>query len=109
MAHHLLLRIACVYLWLEYNYSLAGECRSLDAAYQFLGLARGVQIVAEFLLRGQPVAQKHIGFAVLQRLIADGNRQRGDIGRIAQTAKQGGGESEWQKDRRVDFVELRKQ
>jgi len=40
MAHHVFLRIARVYLRLEYNYSLTGKRCPFDAANQLLGFAR---------------------------------------------------------------------
>ena len=40
VAHYILLRIALVYLWLEYNNALARKVCTLHTAYQFLGLAR---------------------------------------------------------------------
>ena len=70
-----------------------GKLRAGQVRGQLLGLARGVDVVAELLLRRHPVAQEHIGFALFQRLVADRHRKGLDVGGIAEPGQNGLGDA----------------
>ena len=76
----------------EKNLVLVGHCDWRGTAEYNLGLGdRRANSVKKYL----------------ESMGVDGKRLE-TLSKGSTDAKQGGGESEWQKDRRVDFVELRK-
>lgn len=106
-----------IYFGLDRAAVAAGERAKLDAAIKWLGdnPEKSLVLVGHCDWRG--TAEYNLGLgdrranAVKAFLIAKGadSRRLETLSKGSTEAKQGGGESEWQKDRRVDFVELRRQ
>jgi peptidoglycan-associated lipoprotein len=106
-----------VYFALD-RYAVApGERAKLDAAIKWLAAnpEKNLVLVGHCDWRG--TAEYNLGLGenransvkrYLESLGADGKRLE-TLSKGSTDAKQGGSESEWSKDRRVDFVELKKQ
>lgn len=106
-----------VYFALDRAAVAAPERPKLDAALKWLGAnpEKNLVLVGHCDWRG--TAEYNLGLGdrranavkrYLESLGADPKRLE-TLSKGSTDAKQGGGESEWQKDRRVDFVELKKQ
>lgn len=106
-----------IYFGLDRAAVAVGERAKLDAAIKWLGdnPEKSLVLVGHCDWRG--TAEYNLGLgdrranAVKAFLIAKGadSRRLETLSKGSTDAKQGGGESEWQKDRRVDFVELMRQ
>jgi peptidoglycan-associated lipoprotein len=106
-----------IYFGLDRAAVAVGERPKLDAAIKWLGdnPEKSLVLVGHCDWRG--TAEYNLGLgdrranAVRAFLISKGadSRRLETLSKGSTDAKQGGGDAEWQKDRRVDFVELKRQ
>jgi peptidoglycan-associated lipoprotein len=106
-----------IYFGLDRAAVAVGERAKLDAAIKWMGdnPEKSLVLVGHCDWRG--TAEYNLGLgdrranAVKAFLISKGadSRRLETLSKGSTDAKQGGGDAEWQKDRRVDFVELKRQ
>ncbi len=109
--------VDAVYFALDRYAVASGERAKLDAAIKWLAAnpEKSLVLIGNCDWRG--TAEYNLGLGenransvkrYLESLGADGKRLE-TLSKGSTEAKQGGSESEWAKDRRVDFIELKKQ
>jgi len=105
-----------IYFGLDRSAVAPAERPKLQAAIKWLTDNPGKSLVLVGHCDWRGTAEYNLGLGdrranavkrYLESLGADGKRLE-TLSKGSTEAKQGGGESEWQKDRRVDFVELKK-